>query len=114
MKLLDKQFLFTRNVARLIREAYNIDGVTLTFGRASVSEAANKADKGIKDSTHTMRLAIDLNLFVDREYITGNHPVWHSLGRFWKSLNRDEHRWGGDFYRKKDYNHFSIRHAGKQ
>ena len=84
MRLLEKQFLFTRNLSRLIRFAYritdeydgfipdNVKTVQLTMGRAYASAAANKADKGIDGSCHTMRLAIDLNLFVNGEYITGD------------------------------------------
>jgi len=134
MKLLDKQVIFTRSLARLIRQAYSlyededIDArdrwtstvyqhgqgrVELTMGRAYASKAANRADKGIRDSTHTVRLAIDLNLFVDGEYITGFHPIWHVLGRYWKKLNPDLAAWGGDF-RKRDYNHFSFHHGGKR
>ena len=127
MKLLEKQFLFTRNISRLIRYAYNLsdefDGfipeaheeleVTLTFGRAHASEAANRADKGIKGSCHTMRLAVDFNLFVNGEYMKGDHWVWHALGKYWVSLDRDNNRWGGNF-RSRDYNHFSMRHGGKQ
>ena len=131
MKLLDKQVIFTRSVARLIRQAYglyeddeiiteqwtskpgNSGRVELTFGRAYASAKANKADKGIKGSTHTMRLAVDLNLFVDREYIKGFHPIWHVLGRYWHSLNPDLAEWGGDF-RSKDFNHFSFHHGGKR
>lgn len=132
MKLLDKQVIFTRSVARLIRQAYSLSEdedeeasdrwtenyyhkgrVELTLGRAYASEAANKADKGITGSTHTMRLAIDLNLFVDGEYIVSFHPIWHVLGRYWKKLNPDLAEWGGDF-RKKDYNHFSFHHGGKR
>jgi hypothetical protein len=125
MRLLEKQFLFTRNLSRLIRFACRIadehDGfipadvknVQLTMGRAYASAAANKADKGIEGSCHTMRLAIDLNLFVNGEYITGDHWVWSALGRYWINLDRDENRWGGNF-RSRDWNHFSMRHRGKQ
>jgi len=125
MRLLEKQFLFTRNLSRLIRFAYRItdehDGfipddvktVQLTMGRGYASQAANRADRGIKNSCHTMRLAIDLNLFVDGEWVQGPHWVWNTLGSYWLGLNRDFNRWGGNF-RSRDWNHFSMRHGGKQ
>ena len=125
MRLLEKQFIFTRDLSRLIRFAYRItdehDGfipddvktVHLTMGRVYASRAANKADKGIDGSCHTLRLAADLNLFVNGEYITENHWVFSVLVRYWINLDRDENRWGGNF-RTRDYNHFSKRHSGKQ
>lgn len=64
----------------------------------------------MRGSLHYQRCAIDLNLFVDGEYISdGSHPAYRELGAFWKSLD-DLCAWGGDF---GDANHFSIRDGGK-
>lgn len=60
-------------------------------------------------SVHKQRLAQDINLFVDGEYISdGNHPAYERLGNYWKSLDPDA-VWGGDF---RDANHFSFEHRG--
>ena len=60
-------------------------------------------------SVHKVRLAQDINLFVDGKYISdGCHPVYEELGEYWKSLDPDA-CWGGDF---KDANHFSFKHRG--
>ncbi len=64
-----------------------------------------KQGYGHKDSYHKRRLAIDLNLFMNGQYITSDHEVWQLIGEHWKSLHPDN-VWGGDFS-FRDYNHFS-------
>ena len=111
MSTSDKQWRFLKCVALLIQFANN-RGYKMTQSRAYASEAANAADGGHPQSNHLNRLAQDLNLFVDNDYITGDNPAWHVLGAFWKSLD-EEARWGGDFD-SKDFNHFSFEHNGIQ
>lgn len=101
MKLVDKQILFTKYVAKLIEQAYSL-GYGLTFG-----DAARMDGKGHKPfSLHYLRLAVDLNLFVDNKWRKTYCPEWQILGDYWKSLDKDC-TWGGDF-KQKDYNHFSY------
>ena len=98
MTLGQKQRKFTRMVADLIIFAYD-QGYELSFG-----DAARMDNKGhVKDSFHYKRLAVDLNLFKDGEYLTTTEA--HApLGEYWKSLGGT---WGGDFERK-DGNHYSY------
>ena len=105
----DLQWLFLQCLAKLIQHNHLL-GHKFTMGRGYASEKANAADGGHKNSAHLHRLAIDLNLFVDGEFITGDHPVWHELGAFWLTLHPMA-RWGGDFS-FKDYNHFSFENEG--
>lgn len=91
-------------------------GYAVTFGEAyrTPEQAALNAAKGsgISHSLHTERLAIDLNLFKDGRYITDGEG--HAeLGRWWKALSPD-HRWGGDFVKLKDFNHYSLSTDGKR
>ncbi len=69
--LLDQQQRFSVLVARLILWA-NDQGYSVTFGEAyrTPEQAALDAQKGtgIANSVHTLRLAIDLNLFINGEY----------------------------------------------
>lgn len=118
MTLGEKQRLFTRYVGMLIAWAYK-SGYALTFGDAyrSPEQAALNAaaGKGISNSLHGKRLAVDLNLFVDGNYITDSH-AYKPLGDYWKSLD-PLCRWGGDFKDKNgrpkpDGNHFSMEHEG--
>lgn len=108
-----KQRRFTRLVAKLIEFAYG-NGYELTFGdayRSPAQAAANaQAGIGISNSLHTQRLAIDLNLFKDGQYLTTSE-AHKPLGQFWKSLAPDC-RWGGDFS-KPDGNHYAITHGGR-
>lgn len=112
MTLGEKQRLFTLCVGKLIIWAYE-NGFELSFGdcyRAPEQAAANAAiGYGIRNSLHTKRLAIDLNLFIDGVYQVDS-SAYAPLGTYWKSLN-PLCRWGGDFTRA-DGNHFSFEHEG--
>lgn len=113
MTLGEKQRLFTRLVARLIDFAY-ASGYELTFGetyRTPEQAALNaKRDKGITNSLHGMRLAIDLNLFKNGVYLTASEDH-KPLGDYWKSLH-PACCWGGDFKPRADGNHYSIEYGG--
>jgi hypothetical protein len=112
MSLSSKQRLFTHMVGKLIVWAYD-NGYELTFGDAYRDPRLAKLNEGqgigISNSLHTIRLAVDLNLFKDGEYMT-NPEAYAPLGAFWKSLGGDL-RWGGDF-KSRDANHFSLEHEG--
>lgn len=112
MTLRQKQSLFVRLVGELIFHAIE-EGYELTFGEAyrSPEEAARlaKLGKGIKNSLHTSKLAIDLNLFKDGIYLSSTESH-KPLGEWWESQH-ELCRWGGRF---NDGNHYSLEHAGRQ
>ena len=112
MTLLEKQLLFTRNVGLLIGHVYE-SGYGLTFGeafRTSEQAALNELNgSGIKNSLHGKRLAVDLQLFREKEYLKVSDD-YESAGKYWLSLH-PLNRWGGDFA-KQDGNHFSMEHEG--
>lgn len=117
MTLRERQSHFVRLVADLIRFAYR-HNYALTFGECyrSPEEAARlaKLGKGIVDSLHTKRLAIDLHLFIEGKYQPGTE-AYRPLGVYWESLSDDECEccWGGRFTRK-DGGHFSIAYGGRK
>jgi hypothetical protein len=104
MSLREKQSRFVIMLSGLIQYADGL-GYELTMGRGYASPAANKADGGHPKSNHLNRLAIDLNLFKDGEFLiaTEDHEP---LGLFWESQGGT---WGGRF---NDGNHYSIEHNG--
>lgn len=112
MTLRQKQSLFVRLVSALLIEA-NTRGYDLTFGEAwrSPEEAMRlaKLGKGIKNSLHRQRLAIDLNLFRDGKYLSST-AAHQPLGEFWEGLH-PSCRWGGRF---GDGNHYSLEHGGRK
>lgn len=101
------QSRFVKYLAMLIDQAYKLPTVELTLGEGF----RNDGQGHMPGSLHYVRLAQDLNLFVGGIYITGDHPVWHQLGAYWKSLDPLA-AWGGDF-QSKDFNHFSLRYGGR-
>lgn len=107
-----KQRRFTLLVAKLIEYAYS-QGYELSFGeayRTPEQAAANaKSGKGIANSLHCDRLAIDLNLFKDGTYLTSSESH-RPLGEFWESLDPNC-AWGGRF---GDGNHYSYMHGGRK
>lgn len=111
MTLRQKQSLLVRLIARLIDKAESM-GYELTFGDAyrSPEEAARlaKLGLGVKDSLHTSRLAVDLNLFKDGQYLSTTE-AHRPLGEWWEAQH-DLCRWGGRF---RDGNHYSLAHGGR-
>lgn len=112
MTLGEKQRLFTRLVADLIKFAYAA-GYELTFGEVlrRPAVAAENATKGtgIANSLHRLSLAVDFNLFKSGVYLTDSE-THRPLGNYWKTLD-PLCRWGGDFA-SKDGNHYSLEHDG--
>jgi hypothetical protein len=111
MTLSQKQRKFTQMISELIRFAY-ANGYELTFGDAYRSleqaQANAQSGKGITNSLHTLRLAVDFNLFKDNTYLTKTEE-YTKLGEFWESIGGS---WGGRFKSNPDGNHFSLEHNG--
>ena len=110
MTLSEKQRLFTRHVGDLIRQAFAMgyEAVLAEAERpAATAEFYARQGKGIKNSLHTKRLAVDLLLFKDGIYLTRSSD-YMPLGEWWEGQH-DLARWGGRF---GDGNHFSFTHGG--
>jgi hypothetical protein len=108
-----KQQRFSWLLAKLIFYA-NEAGYGVTMGecwRTPEQAAANaRTGKGIANSVHCDRLAVDINLFRDGKYLTdGKH--YKILGDWWVAQCEDC-RWGGLFPRK-DFNHYSFTYGGR-
>lgn len=103
MTLREKQSKFTRMVADLIIFAYD-NGYELTFGDCYRD---SRCPYGADKSLHKSRLAIDLNLFLDGQYLqTTEHH--RDLGEYWESIGGS---WGGRFF---DGCHYSLKHEGRR
>jgi hypothetical protein len=113
MKLSQLQQLFARDTVELFQYIQS-KGFSFTYGEAmrSPEQAAlyAKEGKGIMDSLHCERLAIDINLFdADGNYLTDS-KYYKDFGLFWENLC-PSNRWGGKFHHKDgtafpDANHF--------
>jgi hypothetical protein len=106
-----KQRRFAKNIARLIDKAHEL-GFEITLGDAYRDPRVHgvmgvRASYSHPKSAHKVRLAIDLNLFKDGEFLeqSSDHQ---KLGEWWEQQGTD-HRWGGRF---NDGNHYSIEHEG--
>lgn len=108
MTLRQKQSRFALMVASLIQQA-SVLGYEVTLAEAYRSpeeaERLAKLGKGIRNSLHTQRLAIDLNLFRDGKYLSSTESH-RPLGEWWESQGGT---WGGRF---GDGNHYSLEHGG--
>ncbi|WP_370558898.1 M15 family metallopeptidase [Edwardsiella tarda] len=111
MTLSQKQQRFTVMVGQLIAWAV-AQGYGLTFGEAYRTTEQAKvnaaAGKGIANSLHGQRLAVDFNLFKDGVY-QDKTEAYLPLGEYWESLGG---AWGGRFKSRPDGNHFSLEHNG--
>lgn len=100
MSLRQEQSKFVRMITKLLFWA-ELMGYELTFGDAWAKDGHKE------QSLHYDRLAIDLNLFKDGEYLikTEDH---RPLGEFWESIGGS---WGG---RYDDGNHYSLEYQGRK
>lgn len=111
MSLRKKQSEFARLVGKLILKAYDL-GYEVTLGDAYRDPRVHGA-MGVRKSyshpksAHKIRLAIDLNLFKNGEFLetTEDH---RPLGEWWEKQHPMA-RWGGRF---DDGNHYSFEHEG--
>lgn len=117
MTLPEKQRIFPRLLAKLIEFAYS-KGYEITMGECwrSPETAAlyAKSGKGIKNSLHCERIAVDLNIF--KNGVWSQEPKdYKVLGDYWKGLGGPlfETCWGGDFT-SKDNDHYSISDGGRK
>ena len=112
MTLNEKQALFTHNIAQLIVWAFknNLPVIGAELFRTPEQAALYaKAGKGIKNSVHTKKLALDLFRVVDGS-VSWAYSDYEKLGRKWTSMH-ELARWGGDWPRR-DAVHFSFEHNG--
>jgi hypothetical protein len=101
----DEQSTFASNVSRLLAFIYK-EGYQCTLGEAwrSPEQAAiyAKEGKGIRDSLHCERLAIDLNLFDEDGKYLNDFDDYEHIGTFWESLHEDN-EWGGRWKPSKEH-----------
>jgi len=98
--LSDKQWAFLKDLGHLINYvALHKPAWKLTGGELHRSEEQAELyyarGIGIINSNHRIRLAIDLNLFIDGEYQTQSQS-YKEIGEYWESLS-PQNRWGGNF-----------------
>lgn len=109
MTLRQKQSKFARMVADLIIKAEEM-GYEVTLGDAFRDSRLHgvmgeKKGYGSANSFHKQRLAIDLNLFKDGQYLEGTE-AHKPLGEWWESQGGT---WGGRFKNgNSDGNHYSL------
>jgi hypothetical protein len=102
-----KQSEFARLVPRLIDKAYEL-GFEVTLGDAYRDPRVHgalgvKMGYGHSRSAHKQRMAIDLNLFRDGEFLASS-DAHKPLGEWWEKQHPLA-RWGGRF---ADGNHYSF------
>lgn len=101
MSTSDEQWQFLQDVALLIGFARQ-RGYKLTGGDLYRDAEYSRLFPSGTRSKHHQRMAIDLNLFVNGQYVSSTQDH-RELGEFWESL-RPENSWGGRF---DDGNHYS-------
>lgn len=103
------QSKFVVMVARLIDRATEL-GYEITFGDCFrdprvFGAMGERRGYGNANSCHKLRLAIDMNLFIDGEFRTDTE-AHRALGEWWE---RQGGSWGGRF---DDANHYSLEWNG--
>lgn len=107
-----KQERFAAHFGLLLVFAHN-NGIGVRIGEVlrtkEMAELYAKQGKGIKNSNHLNKLAVDVFLTVDGE-LQWDGEAYERLARKWKSFGPD-YCWGGGFARRDVY-HYSIKHRG--
>lgn len=89
-------------------DGYEVSGDWL-YRPHEIAEQYAREGKGIANSNHTIRLAIDLNLF--REGVWKTQSEDHEqFGEYWETVHPLA-RWGGRF---GDGNHYSFEWEGRR
>lgn len=99
------QFIFSNNQSCTLGEAYRTPEQAALYA---------KEGKGISNSLHCQRLAIDLNLFDSNGAYLSDSAAYKAAGQYWKSLD-PACVWGGDWgptpahpHQNVDGNHFQL------
>src|SRR5215467_6072359 len=133
MSLSDVQQQFSSHLTDLFEHIRSLHGVTFTLGESyrtqeqaeinaltlkqrkdvesilknSYPELAaaigGSTSQGVRNSVHRLKLAQDINIFLNGEYQEGG-DVYKQLGEWWKQQHPDA-RYGGDW---GDGDHFSF------
>lgn len=109
------QRIFVRKIADLIKFAYD-KGFELSFSEAwrppETAALYKRQGRGISNSLHCDRLAVDFNLFQNGKYCSSTE-AHKELGEYWESLGEPGVKtcWGGRF---GDGNHYSIEYKGRK
>lgn len=112
--LSEAQCLFAYYVGQLLVNIYQ-QGYYCTIGEvyrtAEQAELYAAAGKGIKNSKHCKKLAIDLTIFRPGQTQPCEEIVYRTFGTYWKFLDK-RNKWGGDFVKNgkpwPDMYHFEI------
>lgn len=113
MRLGEQQELFAKLAAQLILKAYDM-GYQIRLGDAYRDprvhgKMGEKKGYGNANSCHKLKLAIDLNLFIDNVYLSETEDH-RPLGEWWEQQH-DLCCWGGRF---NDGNHYSMTYEGSK
>jgi hypothetical protein len=114
MSLREQRCLFTTLVADLIWHINSLGyecAINEAYRDPRVAAMNAKTGAGIKNSLHSVGLAVDLNLYIKGKYQTSSE-AHRPIGDWWKQRH-PLCRWGGDF-RRKDGNHYSMEWEGRQ
>lgn len=110
LTLSQQQQQFSKDISQLIAYIYK-QGYACTFSDAyrppELAELYAKEGKGIVDSLHCKRLAVDLNIFNPEGVYITDAKEYEIFGVFWESID-SQNRWGGRF-KRVDLDHFERR-----
>ncbi len=113
MTLNEKQTFFTDQIARFICDCFD-HGYPVILAEAyrppELAALYAEQGRGIRNSNHTRKLAVDLFRVVDGR-VTWDLEAYEPIGELWKACHPQLARWGGDFT-NRDSVHFSFEHNG--
>jgi len=104
-----RQQTFALNVAKLIIYI-NQQGYRCTFGETlrttQMAQIYAKTGKGVLDSNHLYKLAVDLNLFDSKGKYIVDSKEYKQFADYWLSLDKNNE--SGHYWKSVDSNHFEM------
>ena len=98
----EQQTRFAKDFSNLIQKILS-SGFYVSIGEVyrtpEQAEIYAKQGKGIKNSLHIKRLAVDLNLFTPEGEYLSESKDYEQFGKYWESLDK-QNRWGGFFTKR--------------
>ena len=104
----ERQQTFALNVAKLILYI-NVKGYRCTFGETlrtkEMAQIYARTGRGVLDSNHLYKLAVDLNLFKNGVYLT-DAKEYKQFADYWLTLNPFNE--AGYYWKSVDSQHFEM------
>jgi hypothetical protein len=115
LNLLEKQKVFSKTLAKFLNDLF-LRGYDVTMGECyrppEMADIYASQGRGVKNSNHCIKLAVDLNIFYQGTFLTSKE-ILEIPGKLWKVTQLALCKLAGvEILKMLTRNHFSFLHNG--